>query len=156
MSWSVHLNIRILITLFSLFLKGVRKKKTEQTWANGNIQDERAILASPCTQNNAPTKEIYISPRPKPLKRYALFLFLVSAPGFCQSNTGELRLTVNDPSGRAVRTEVQLVSDANQYRSTFTTDAQGSVDARRLPYGCLLYTSTASKAFPWMVSMPFD
>ena len=69
------------------------------------------------------------------MKRYALFLFLVSAPGFCQSNTGELRLTVNDPSGRAVRTEVQLVSDANQYRSTFTTDAQGSVDARRLPYG---------------------
>ena len=69
------------------------------------------------------------------MKRYALFLFLVSAPGFCQSNTGELRLTVNDPSGRAVRTEVQLVSDANQYRSTFTTNAQGSVDARRLPYG---------------------
>ncbi|MGB7744415.1 MAG: carboxypeptidase regulatory-like domain-containing protein, partial [Terracidiphilus sp.] len=48
---------------------------------------------------------------------------------------GELRLTVSDPSGHPVQTQVQLVSEANQYRYSFTTDDQGNVDARRLPYG---------------------
>jgi hypothetical protein len=56
-------------------------------------------------------------------------------PVLAQSDTGELRLTVTDPSSHAVLTQVELVSDANQYHSTFTTDDQGSVDARRLPYG---------------------
>lgn len=52
-----------------------------------------------------------------------------------QINGGELRLKVVDPAGRAVRTHLQLVSEANQYRHTFTTDDRGLVDARRLPYG---------------------
>jgi hypothetical protein len=52
-----------------------------------------------------------------------------------QSNTGELRLTVKDPSGLGVKSMVELVSEANQYRYTFTTDAQGNLDVRRLPYG---------------------
>lgn len=69
------------------------------------------------------------------MKRHALLLFLSALPVFCQSNSGELRLTVTDPSGHAVQTQVQLVCEANQYRNTFTTDDQGTVDARRLPYG---------------------
>jgi len=52
-----------------------------------------------------------------------------------QSNTGELRLTVTDPSEHPVKAHVQLVSEANQYRYTFTTDDRGYLDARRLPYG---------------------
>lgn len=52
-----------------------------------------------------------------------------------QINGGELRVKVVDPAGRAVRTHLQLVSEANQYRHTFTTDDRGIVDARRLPYG---------------------
>jgi outer membrane receptor for Fe3+-dicitrate len=64
-----------------------------------------------------------------------LFILLAVAPAFGQVNRGELRLKIVDPSGHAVHAQVQLVSDANQYRYTFTTDAQGSLDARRLPHG---------------------
>ena len=58
--------------------------------------------------------------------------------------SGELRLSVMDPSGHPVRTQVELISEANQYRSTFTTDAQGSLDARRLPYGIYQFQIEAS------------
>ncbi|MGB0055106.1 MAG: carboxypeptidase regulatory-like domain-containing protein [Terracidiphilus sp.] len=69
------------------------------------------------------------------MNKYAFILFFSGAYALCQSNSGELRLTVSDPSGHAVQTQVQLVSEANQYRYTFTTDDQGNLDARRLPYG---------------------
>ncbi|HTX75156.1 MAG TPA: TonB-dependent receptor [Terracidiphilus sp.] len=46
-----------------------------------------------------------------------------------------MRLAITDPSGRAVHAQVQLVSEASQYRYTFTTDDHGNADARRLPYG---------------------
>ena len=52
-----------------------------------------------------------------------------------QRNTGELHLTVTDPSGLVLKSTVELVSEANDYRYTFTTDDQGNLDARRLPYG---------------------
>jgi hypothetical protein len=52
-----------------------------------------------------------------------------------QSNTGELRLEVRDPTGLAVKSTVELVSEANQYRHIFTTDDQGNLNAKRLPYG---------------------
>jgi hypothetical protein len=52
-----------------------------------------------------------------------------------QSTTGELRLTVTDPSGLAVRSTVELISQSSEYRHTFTTDDQGNLDAKRLPYG---------------------
>jgi hypothetical protein len=64
----------------------------------------------------------------------ATFL-LLSVTVLAQSNTGELRLTVTDPSGLGVKSTVELVSEANQYRYTFTTDDQGNLDAKRLPYG---------------------
>jgi hypothetical protein len=56
-------------------------------------------------------------------------------PMLAQSNTGELRLTVTDPSGLRVKSTVELISEANQYHYTFTTDDQGNLDAKRLPYG---------------------
>lgn len=56
-------------------------------------------------------------------------------PSLAQSNTGELRLTVTDPSGLGLKSAVQLVSEASQYRYTFTTDDHGNLDAKRLPYG---------------------
>ena len=52
-----------------------------------------------------------------------------------QSTTGELRLTVTDPAGLAVKSTVELVSQGNEYSQTFTTDSQGKLDAKRLPYG---------------------
>ncbi len=56
-------------------------------------------------------------------------------PLFCQSNSGELRLKVIDPDGLSVRTTVQIVSQANEYRSTLATSDQGRLDVQRLPYG---------------------
>jgi hypothetical protein len=56
-------------------------------------------------------------------------------PMFSQSSTGELRLTVTDPNGSALVSTVELVSQGNEYRTTFTTDDQGALDAKRLPYG---------------------
>ncbi|MGB9240743.1 MAG: carboxypeptidase regulatory-like domain-containing protein [Terriglobales bacterium] len=69
------------------------------------------------------------------MTRFAAILFFCAAPLFCQSNSGELRLKVTDPEGLAVKTTVQIVSQANQYRNTLTTNEQGRLDVRRLPYG---------------------
>ncbi len=74
-------------------------------------------------------------------------VFLSALPVLAQSNTGELRLTITDPSGHGVRSQVQLVSEANQYRSRFTTDDRGKVDARRLPYGIYQIQIQAPPAF---------
>jgi hypothetical protein len=62
-------------------------------------------------------------------------LFLVAVPAFAQSNSGELRLRVNDQSGLGVKTPIQITSDANQYRRTLSTDDQGTLTVQRLPYG---------------------
>jgi Carboxypeptidase regulatory-like domain len=63
----------------------------------------------------------------------AALLWVPPVPG--QSTTGELRITVTDPSGLAVKSTVEVVSEGNEYRNTFTTDEQGNLDAKRLPYG---------------------
>jgi hypothetical protein len=69
------------------------------------------------------------------MTRLAVLFLLFAPPLFCQSNTGELRLTVSDPAGQGVKTAVQIVSDANHYRNTLTTTDQGTLDVQRLPYG---------------------
>jgi hypothetical protein len=63
------------------------------------------------------------------------FFLLSSLLFFGQSNTGELRLRVTDPSGLAVKTPIQIVSEANQYRRVLSTDDQGVLTLLRLPYG---------------------
>jgi hypothetical protein len=64
-----------------------------------------------------------------------LALPLLVLPIAAQSNTGELRLKITSPNGLAVRATAELVSQGNDYRHTLTTDDQGSLDVRRLPYG---------------------
>lgn len=65
-----------------------------------------------------------------------LFLFFLVVGVLCaQTNSGELRLKVTDPSGLAVKATVHIVSEANQYRNTLSTDDQGSLDLHRLPFG---------------------
>lgn len=64
-----------------------------------------------------------------------LLLLLWTAAQFGQSQTGELRLSVSDPSGLPVQSAVELVSEANQLRQRLETDAKGTVVARRLPFG---------------------
>jgi hypothetical protein len=64
-----------------------------------------------------------------------LGILVFALPLLAQSNAGELRLKVTDPDGLALKTTVELVSQGNEYRHTFTTDDQGNLDAKRLPYG---------------------
>ena len=59
----------------------------------------------------------------------------MASPLFCQSNTGELRLKVTDPSGGGTKATVLIISEANQYRASLTTSDQGDLDVQRLPYG---------------------
>ena len=69
------------------------------------------------------------------MKRFVPLLLLCALPLLGQSNKGELRIKVTDPSGSGVKATVQIVSEGNQYRSTFTTDDAGNLTAQRLPYG---------------------
>jgi hypothetical protein len=67
--------------------------------------------------------------------RKLLVILLCSVSLFAQSKTGELRLRVIDPAGLGVKSSVELGSEANQFRESFTTDDSGWLDARRLPFG---------------------
>jgi hypothetical protein len=69
------------------------------------------------------------------MRRIAVVFFLCALPVYCQSNRGELRLKVIDPSGLGVKATLVIVSEANQYRNTLTTTEQGTVDVQRLPFG---------------------
>ena len=64
-----------------------------------------------------------------------VFFLACSILSSAQSNTGELRVKVTDPSGLAVRTSVRIVSEANQYRRVFGTDEKGTLSVQNLPYG---------------------
>src|SRR5271155_1250041 len=68
-------------------------------------------------------------------KALIIAVLLWALPMLSQSFTGELRLTVTDPAGLGLKSTVELVSQGNDYRRTFTTDDQGNLDAKRLPYG---------------------
>ena len=72
------------------------------------------------------------------MKRLAALVLAFAAPLYCQSNSGELRLKVADPSGLGVKVTVRIVSEANHYRNTLMTSEQGSLDVQRLPFGTYL------------------
>ena len=69
------------------------------------------------------------------MKRFTALFFFFALPLFCQSNSGELHLKVTDPSDLGVKTAIQIVSEANQYRNTLATNDQGNLVLQRLPYG---------------------
>ena len=52
-----------------------------------------------------------------------------------QRQTGELRLTVMDPTGARLEVFGELVSQANQVRMSFSTDPQGRYSGRELGFG---------------------
>ena len=60
---------------------------------------------------------------------FCIFVFLalplLGLNMFGQANTGELRLKVTDPAGFGVKTTVQIVSKANQYRNNLVYDGSG-------------------------------
>jgi hypothetical protein len=69
------------------------------------------------------------------MPRLAALLLLCASSLLGQSNSGELRLKVTDPSGLGVKITVQIVSEANQYRNSLATSDQGDLVVKRLPYG---------------------
>ena len=89
------------------------------------------------------------------LRVFGIFaLCLAGTILLAQSNRGELRLKVTDPSGLGAKTSVQIVSDANQYRITLATDDNGSLIIQRLPYGP--YQLTVEQAGFVPISQPID
>jgi hypothetical protein len=68
-------------------------------------------------------------------KKLIITVLLWALPLLAQSNSGELRLKVTDPAGLGVKTTVQIISKANQYRNSLATSEQGNLDVQRLPYG---------------------
>ena len=46
-------------------------------------------------------------------RRIAVLVFLCALPLYCQSNRGELRLKVTDPSGLGVKATVVIICEAN-------------------------------------------
>jgi len=69
------------------------------------------------------------------MKKLAVLFFLCCLPIFCQSNSGELRLKIADPSGLGVKASIQIVSEANEYHRSLGTDNAGVLDVQHLPFG---------------------
>jgi hypothetical protein len=96
------------------------------------------------------------------MKKTIVILFLGVAPLWCQTNTGELRLKVTDPSNLGVKATVQIVSQANQYRNILPTDDEGKLDLQRVPFGIYQLTlskegfATASETVEVRSSLPTD
>jgi hypothetical protein len=68
-------------------------------------------------------------------KALILAVLLWALPMLAQSSTGELHLTVTDPAGLGLKAAVEMVSESNEYKQTLTTDDQGHLEVKRLPYG---------------------
>jgi outer membrane cobalamin receptor len=68
------------------------------------------------------------------MRRFLAFL-LFTIPVLGQSRTGELRLKVTDTSGLGVKSLVELVSEANHFRETVSTDDAGYLMAKHLTFG---------------------
>ena len=66
---------------------------------------------------------------------FCLSLFMCSLSLSAQSNMGELRLRVTDPTGLGIRCAVNLANQTNSYQEGFTTDEAGNLVIKHLPFG---------------------
>jgi outer membrane cobalamin receptor len=64
-----------------------------------------------------------------------VWILILPASVWAQSNSGELRLKVTDPDGLAVRATIELASEVNGFRKSLPTDEQGTLTAKLLPFG---------------------
>ena len=62
----------------------------------------------------------------------ALALMLLQ---FAQTESADLRVRVTDASGLPLESSIELVSEGNQFRAAYRTDASGAMLVRRLPFG---------------------
>jgi outer membrane cobalamin receptor len=66
---------------------------------------------------------------------FVLLFCFASASLLAQVNTGELRLTLTDPSGHGVESAIVLSNEANQYSRRLITNKDGNLTIKTLPYG---------------------
>jgi outer membrane cobalamin receptor len=97
--------------------------------ALGQGKNKKAERGGPVLHNSRCGPLVY-----RTMRYVALFL-LCACPLLGQSNSGELRVRVTDPSGLGVKSSVELVSEANQFRETLPTDAGGDLVIKRIPFG---------------------
>ncbi|HEY3836082.1 MAG TPA: TonB-dependent receptor [Bryobacteraceae bacterium] len=64
-----------------------------------------------------------------------LVLVFCTIPLLAQTEAGELRVAVTDPTGLPLPASVELVSEANQFRRSYQCGPDGKVTAKRLPFG---------------------
>src|SRR5580765_817810 len=79
----------------------------------------------------------------------ALVLLLGALGAEAQRVRGELHIEVHDPQGAAVAPSGELVSEANQFRRTFVTAADGRYIAQDLPFGVYRLSLRADGFAPW-------
>jgi hypothetical protein len=65
----------------------------------------------------------------------AVLALLVAFAQFSQAQTGELRLTVVDAAGLPLAASVEITSEASDFRDVRQTADDGTLIARRLPFG---------------------
>jgi outer membrane cobalamin receptor len=64
-----------------------------------------------------------------------LALLLCAVPLLAQTEAGELRIAVTDPTGLPLPASVDLTSEINQFRRGYQCGPDGKVSAKRLPFG---------------------
>ena len=52
-----------------------------------------------------------------------------------QTHVGGLQLKVADSTGQGVQSFVELVSQVNEFKDTYSTDSEGNLTAKLLPFG---------------------
>jgi hypothetical protein len=67
---------------------------------------------------------------------FALIILMICSLSLSgQSNRGEIRLKVTDPTGLGLKSTVEIASEANQLRQRFLTDTAGNLVVRGIPFG---------------------
>jgi hypothetical protein len=110
-------------------------KKRKKAFAAGCAQSVAAWISLAMnggTEENIATASYCL---PMTALRHLAFWCVCATSLLAQSNTGELRVRVTDPSGSGVKSSVELVCEANEFRKLFVTDDGGNVAAKRLPFG---------------------
>ena len=69
------------------------------------------------------------------VRLFSLLLAFWAAAAWAQVNRGELRFSILDPSGAALRAKVDLDSRASHFHQTLETDATGHLTFETLPFG---------------------
>ncbi len=77
------------------------------------------------------------------MKKPLILLLLTALPAIAQTNYGELRLKITDPSDAGIEASVDLSCTGNGYDKTFLSTASGALNIHNIPYG--VYRITASK-----------